>query len=191
MKRTKCIIITLIFCLMAFTPVFVYAEAYHISDTDMNIQIDDSLWYVFTRDNIMNNPELDEIGLSYDTTYDILYNNEAYLYAVLFYDSGEFTELFVRKKPIDSGMVNLSNYDNDDVLELAEGLAKRQNANDFTVYENQYKFAKLEYTDSNLGYYVCEFATVVNKDNYTFTFQSASQFNDSEYVEIKIGRAHV
>lgn len=185
MKRSICVIMTLIFCLSVFMPISVYAETYHLGGTDMSIQVDDSSWYVFTRDNIKNNLELDELEISYDSMHDILYNNEAYMDAILLYDDGEYVELFVRKRTMDSGIVNLSNYNNEEVLELAEGLAKKQNADDYSVYENQYKFAKLEYIDSNLGYYICEYVTCVNKDNYTFTFQSTSQFSDSEYDEME------
>ena len=185
MMRTKCIIMTIIFCFMMFMPISVYAETYHLGGTDMSIQVDDSSWYVFTRDNIKNNSELDELEISYDSMYDILYNNEAYMDAILLYDDGKYVELLVRKRTMDSGIVNLSNYNNEEVLELAEGLAKRQDADDYSVYENQYKFAKLEYIDSNLGYYICEYVTCVNKDNYTFTFQSTTQFSDSEYDEME------
>jgi len=185
MKKSICIIIAVIFCLMVLMPISVFAETYHLGGTDMSIKVDDSSWYVFTRDNIKNNSELDELEISYDSMYDILYNNEAYMDAILLYDDGEYVELFVRKRIMDSGIVNLSNYGNEDVLELAKGLAERQNAEDYSVYENQYKFAKLEYVDSKLGYYICEYVTCVNKDNYTFTFQSTSQFSDSEYDEIE------
>lgn len=186
MKQRKFILTTAICCLlMLFSIITVGAETYHLGDTDMSIRVDDSSWYVFTRDNIKNNSELDELDISYDSMYDILYNNEAYMYAILLYDDGEYVELFVRKRAIDSGMANLSNYSEKDALELAKGLAKRVNAEEYSVYENQYKFAKLEYVDSNLGYYMCEFFTVVNKDNYTFTFQSTSPFVDTEYEEIE------
>lgn len=186
MKQRKLILTTAICCLlMLFSIITVGAETCHLGDTDMSIHVDDSSWYVFTRDNIKNNSELDELDISYDSMYDILYNNEAYMYAILLYDDGEYVELFVRKRAIDSGMANLSNYSEKDALELAKGLAKRVNAEEYSVYENQYKFAKLEYVDSNLGYYMCEFFTVVNKDNYTFTFQSTSPFVDTEYEEIE------
>ena len=151
----------------------------------MSISVDDTVWYVFTRDNIKNNSELEELGITYDTMHDILHNNEAYMDAILYYENGEYTELFVRKRALDTGIANLSNYKDSEVLELAKELAKKQGANTYSVYENQYKFAKLEYVDSNLGYYICEFVTCVNKDNYTFTFQSTSQFTDEEYAEIE------
>jgi hypothetical protein len=166
-------------------PIITYAETYNLGGTDMSISVDDTMWYVFTRDNIKNNSELEELGITYEAMYEILHNNEAYMDAILYYENGEYTELFVRKRALDTGIANLSNYKDSEVLELAKELAKKQGANTYSVYENQYKFAKLEYVDSNLGYYICEFVTCVNKDNYTFTFQSTSQFTDEEYAEIE------
>jgi hypothetical protein len=171
-------------CVAAFLPITAYAQTYHLSDTDMSISVDDTIWYVFTRDNIENNAELGELGITYDAMADILYDNQAYMDAILIYDDGEYIELFVRKKALDSGVANLSNYKDEEVLELAEELAKKYGAENYSAYENPYIFAKLEYVDANYGYYICEFDTVVNKDNYTLTFQSTSQFTDWEYEEI-------
>lgn len=150
----------------------------------MSIRVDDSLWYIFTRDNIKNNPELDELEIPYDEMYNILYSNEAYMDAFLLYEDGEFTEFFVRMRPLEDGIVNLSNYEDSKALELAEGLAEKQGADIYSVYKNQYKFAKMEYIDSNLGYHICEFCTIVNGDVYVFTFQASSVFSDWEYEEI-------
>lgn len=185
MKRNICILLSIILSITIFLPITTYAETYNLGGTDMSISVDDTVWYVFTRDNIKNNSELDELGISYDAMYDILHNNEAYMDAILYYEDGEYVELFVRKRALDTGVANLSNYKNSEVLELAKELAKKQGAETYSVYENQYKFAKLEYIDSNYGYYICEFVTCVNKDNYTFTFQSTSQFTDEEYAEIE------
>lgn len=185
MKRTMRILLSIILCFSAISPIITYAETYNLGGTDMSISVDDTVWYVFTRDNIKNNSELEELGITYEAMYEILHNNEAYMDAILYYENGEYTELFVRKRALNTGIANLSNYKDSEVLELAKELAKKQGANTYSVYKNQYKFAKLEYVDSNLGYYICEFVTCVNKDNYTFTFQSTSQFTDEEYAEIE------
>lgn len=185
MKRTMRILLSIILCFSALLPIITYAETYNLGGTDMSISVDDTVWYVFTRDNIKNNSELEELGITYEAMYEILHNNEAYMDAILYYENGEYTELFVRKRALDTGIANLSNHKDSEVLELAKELAKKQGANTYSVYKNQYKFAKLEYVDSNLGYYICEFVTCVNKDNYTFTFQSTSQFTDEEYAEIE------
>lgn len=185
MKRRIGILTTIALVFMVLLPVSVHAATYSLSETDMSIDVDNSLWYVFTRDNIKDNSELKELGISYNTMYDILYTNEAYMDALLLYEDGGYVEFFVRKRPLDTGVVNLSNYEDKDVLDFAKALAKKQGAKTYSVYENQYKFAKLEYYDSNYNYYLCEFYTVVNKENYTFTFQKPSQYTDAEYAEIK------
>ncbi len=185
MKRYLHILTTVLLCLAMLCPMVAEALTYQLSDTDISLQVDDTKWYVFTRDNIENNPELEELGISYETIYDILYDNSVYMDAILFYEDGDYVELFVRKKAIDSGVANLSNYENEEVLEFAEEVAKKQKAEDYSVYENDYKFAKLDYVDSTLNYHICEYITLVNKENYTLTFQSTSPFVDSEYDEMK------
>ena len=185
MKRTTIVLLSVVLFLVAFLPITTYAETYNLAGTDMSISVDDTVWYVFTRDNIKNNSELEELGITYDAMHDILHNNEAYMDAILYYEDGEYVEFFVRKRALDTDIANLSNYKNSEVLELAKELAKKQGAEKYSVYESQYKFARSEYIDSNYGYYVCEYVTIVNKDNYTLTFQSPSQFNDQEYAEIE------
>ena len=185
MKRTMRILLSIILCFSALLPIITYAETYNLGGTDMSISVDDTVWYVFTRDNIKNNSELEVLGITYDTKHDILHNNEAYMDAILYYEDGEYVEFFVRKRALDTGIAILSNYKDSEVLELAKELAKKQGAETYSVYENQYKFAKLEYIDSNYGYYICEYVTIVNKDNYTLTFQSTSQYTDEEYAEIE------
>jgi hypothetical protein len=70
-----------------------------VGETDMNIEIDDTAWYVFTRNNLMDNPELDDLGVSYDYMYDLMYDNGIYLDAIILYsDSDEYLELFLRNK---------------------------------------------------------------------------------------------
>ncbi len=182
MKRQACIFISIVLCLVLNTTA--YAKTYNLSDTDMSISMNDTEWYVFTRDNIENNPELEECGISYESMYDILYSNSAYMDAVLLYEDGGYTELFIRKATTDTDIINLTDYNNEDVMELAKILASdHDDVDDYSVYENNYKFARLEYIDS--GYYICEFYTVINKEIYTLTFQSPSQFADREYDEIK------
>ena len=185
MKRTMSIFLSIVLYFSALLPITTYAETYNLGGTDMSISVDDTVWYVFTRDNIKNNSELEKLGITYAAMYDILHNNEAYMDAILYYENGEYTELFVRKRALDTGIANLSNYKDSDVLELAKELAKKQGAEKYSVYASQYKFARAEYFDSNYGYYICEYVTIVNKDNYTLTFQSTSQFTNEEYAEIE------
>lgn len=163
-------------------PLTAQARTFDLAETDISLNIDDTHWYVFTRDNIENNSELEELGLSYNDMHDILYNNKAYVDAIVFYENGEYIEFTVRKTSNDS-IVNLSNYDDDMVLTLAKELAEKNNVKTYTLYESQYKYINLDYPSS--GMYLCEYITVVNGENYTLTFQSPKPYTDVEYNEIK------
>lgn len=66
-------------------PLGVSATTFDLNDTDMSIEFDEDIWYVFTPDNIKDNAELDELGISYEYMVETFQTNEAYLDAVLFY----------------------------------------------------------------------------------------------------------
>lgn len=183
MKRNLCIILTFLLCLGVLFPISASAETFKLSNTDISLDVDTELWYVFTRDNIENNPELDELDIPYDTMYNNFHTNGVYMDALLILDDSNYVELFIRKKELNSKVANLSNYDDDEVMDLATELAETQGAKDYSVYEDDYKFAKLEYIDA--GMYLCEYVTIVNKDNYTLTFQSTTPYTDAEYEEIE------
>lgn len=156
------------------------ASNFYVDGNDVRMNIDDSEWYVFTRENIYNNYELDELSISYDYLYDFMHNNSVYMDAILWYNDSDYIELFVRKAKFEK-IVNLSNYSDDDVLEIAEGLAGKHNTSDYGVFENQYKFIELKYYES--GFNIKEYCTVVNGYNYTFTFQSNFSMGYKEYNE--------
>ena len=79
-----------LFLILFMFPLIVDAKTYSISDTDITVELDEKVWYVFTRDNIENNPELDELEISYDDIYSIMYNNNIYLDAVLYYEDDDY-----------------------------------------------------------------------------------------------------
>ena len=178
MKRSFCLLLVLLICLVL--PVSVFAETFTLSDTDMSIDFDTSSWYVFTRDNLENNPELEELELTYDEMHSLLYDNSAYLNAALALSADDYIELFIRKNAQTTGVANLTNYSKKEVQEFATALAEQQNTQVYSVYQNQYNFAKLEYKDANVGVFVYEFYTIVNKQNYTFTFQSETEFTEEK-----------
>lgn len=181
MKKIFTIVVIIMCCLLAF-PATAYARNYNVAETDLSFDINDTYWYVFTRDNLENNSELSELGVSYDAMYSIMNENMAFVDAVLYYDTGDSIELLVRKTKVDQ-MANLSNYDDDDVLEVAEAFAEKVDSSNYSIYQTQYKFVKLDYTDS--GFFLCEYVTVVNGESYTFTFQASKPFVEEEYDEIE------
>lgn len=180
MKRRIFILASIILCLLLCSPLSAFAESYSPSDTDITIEFDKSQWYVFTRDNIKDNPELEELGTNYDNAYKALYDNNAYVDALLFYEDGTFIELFVRMKKADTFVANLSNYDNEEVMKYSKELAKLVNTQTYSVYEALHKYAYMEYEDTSLNQYLLQYTTVVNKDIYSISIQSANPFDDSQ-----------
>lgn len=173
-----------ILILVAVFPVTAYATVFSMSDTDIHITIDDSRWYVFTRDNIKDNPELEALGVSYDYLNGIFVDNNAYLDAILIQSTDSFMELLIRKNPMSNGAVNMANYSEKEIMELAEQLAEQQNVEDYSIYETGQPFIRMDYHGAEHGYYLCEFITFVNKESYTLTFQSLTPYTDSDYQEI-------
>lgn len=168
-------------CCLSLFSITAFARSYNLSDTDMNIDIDDSEWYVFTRDNILNNSELEDLGITYDYMNDLFLNNKVYVDAMLIYDD-ESMELFVRKTGIDK-IVSLSNYEDDEVLSFAKTLAEKRSIEEYKLYKTDYTFVEFEYTDT--GFYIREFLTVVNGENYTLTFQSEAPFSPLFYQKME------
>ena len=95
MKKIKYLILL---ALTLILPITVNAQRYYPEGTDLNIWIDDTKWYVFTRDNLYNNPELDDLGITYEYLYNFMHDNYVYLDGALFYDDDDNLELFIRKK---------------------------------------------------------------------------------------------
>ena len=176
-------VLGLIALLLVFIPIVTNAKTYNVDD-DMSINIEDDNWYVFTRDNIKNNKELDELGITYDYMNDLFTNYHIYLDATIFYGKNNFIELLVRKKEVDE-VKNLTNYSNEEIMEFALELAKKTGSTDYKIYENDYKFVESKYLDKEVGYYILEYSTVVNGTNYTITVQKTSKFNASEEKNIK------
>lgn len=179
-----------VFCCLCFLCVgAVSATEFSLGETDMSLTINDDLWYVFTRNNVAGNPELEELGLTEEQANDIFLENMAYMDAVLYYDDGSFLEVFVRKTSPDNGPANLSNYEDSEVQEFAEALAegRGREAAEHSVYKTQYKFACLEYQETLSGndYYILEYCTIVNRESYTITAQSFAPFTEWERAEIE------
>ena len=127
-----------LFVILLLMPISVYATSFKLRGTDMNISFDESNWYVFTPDNILNNEELEELGISYEYMVDSFNNNEAYLDAILFFlDSDDYIEVFVRKTKVDD-INNFSNYSKEAIEVFGQAFIEEHNIDKYEVYQNDY-----------------------------------------------------
>lgn len=166
------------------SPISVYAKTYTVWGTDISLVIDDSEWYVFTRDNLYGHSGLEELNITENWVYNFMQKNYMYLYGILVdkEDMNSGMELLVRKTTTDE-VDNLSNCSDMEVMEVAEIMAKQKNTNVYDVYKNEHKFTYLNYKD--IGYNIIEYFTVMNGDCYTITVQKNADFTSLDKSKIK------
>lgn len=172
MKNLKKLLFVFLLAIVVL-PKEVFASSFKI-DENMTISIDDSIWYVFTRDNIVNNAEMEALGLSYDYMNNFFISNNAYLDALLVYqDSGDYIDLVVRKVKSDS-MVNSNNYSDEQLLNTAKTLIS--NPTKLEVYQkNGYKYVYAMYT--SMGHSMASYIIYVNGYSYGINLQKNSDLD--------------
>ena len=175
----KLLFIVILFLLF---PLTILAKPYNI--VDLTVDIDDNDWYVFTRDNIKDNNELDALGITYEYMNTFFLSNSAYLDAVTVVSDNEYLEAFVCIKDVES-KYNLHKFSNDDLKELeSDFVAKQPNSTDHYIYvTDKYKYVYIMYPDSNL--YVIDYYTVINGKGYTIKFQKPTSFSENDKAIIK------
>ena len=178
----KKILKTLIILLLVMVVSPVMAKEFTISSTDIKVNLDDSKWYVFTRDNIKNNKQLKEFGISEEYMNSTFTKGNMYLDAIKFTSNTELIELFVMKKQVEK-VKNLSKYSDSDVKDVAKEIAKKENTSDYKIFKTDYKYVYTKYTDS--GKQIMDYYTVVNGYGYTIKLQSDKAFTSDQQKEME------
>lgn len=166
--------------LLLLFPLAVTAQTYQI-DEYMKIDMNDN-WYTFTRTNLKNNKQLEDLNITYDYLNNFMNKNSVYLDALKKESKTEdMIEFFVRIKKADIN--NLSNYDDDFVKEVAKQLQNKTNASEYDIYKNNYKYAYIKYKDQGLN--IIQYYTVINKKGYNIQFQKQNDFTKEDQEEFK------
>ena len=152
-------------------PLMVSAVSVDVPSADMSLNIPDE-WYVFTRENIENNPDLDELDLTYEFMNELMNENDMYVDA--FDDEEEFIVSVVDVEDVG----NLNDYFDSEIEDLAVEIQSIAGADSYELYENDYKFIYLEYMDA--GYYIINYYTIIADRAYTFTIQKETEFTSAE-----------
>lgn len=183
-KRIISILLALI-CVIALAPIKAQAATFNLENTDMSIYMDEEMWYVFTRENIKDNPELSELGITYDKINTFFQENNAYMYAMLIYKDGQYLEMFVQKQKTNTGIVNLTTLPEAELVEFAQKCTEQRNISTYYICNTDYKYVNLEYQDTKTQKYIWEFVTVVNQDEYIIIFSTTQPFAVNEYSEME------
>ena len=178
----KKIIKVLIAIVLVITVSPVTAKEYTISNTDIKIDMDDSVWYVFTRDNIKDNKQLKEFGITEDYMNSTMEKGDIYLDSIKFKEKNELLELFVMKKPVEK-VKNMSKYSDKELTSIAKDVATKEKTTDYKIHKTDYKYIYTKYSDS--GKEIIDYYTVINGYGYTIKLQTDTKFTTAEETELK------
>lgn len=158
-------------------PTIVFAKNYDITSQKLHIDFNDD-WTVFTRENLENNPYLDDFNLTYDYLNKLFYDNDIFIDAIY---QDKSIEMFLRVKSVQD-INNISNYNDEKLDNLASTLAKKVKASKYYVLKNDYNFIVTEYKDAD--YNILSYYTIVNSKGYTFSVQSKNEITDTNKEHI-------
>ena len=178
MKKILCFILFL-----TLFPLAISAKTY--SALDATVNLDETKWNVFTPSNIKDNPELEELGLTYEYMDNLFKTSNMYLDAVLFdtEDQNNTMELFIiaKKTTIKS---NLHKYSDKDMKNIEKEIIKDTVSSSHDIYSvNNYKYVYMYYVDQGLN--ICDYYTVINGYVYTIKIQKVNAFTESDKTIIK------
>lgn len=169
----------LLLLLLFVIPISVSAKEY--SAVDLTIDFDDSKWYVFTRDNIKDNAELEELGITYEYANNLFLSNYLYLDAALVYEDGDSSntlESFIIIKDTTLER-NLHTYSIKEIQGLEDELIKGYDVSEHGIYSfNNYKYVYMEYKDKGLN--IIDYFTAINGKMYTIKLQKQNKFTSEE-----------
>ena len=185
MKRFLIVLLCFI-CLIFCFPTTAYAWGYSLKDTELTVFVDDEHWYVFTRDNLYNNSELDDLGFTAEQVNQFFEGNNAYLDAMRVYEDGHWDEFIILINDTDL-VNNLSSCDEAEIDAIAQNILNDLELSKYNIYPTEkYQFIQFDYFDTAYDHYVYEFVTIFNNRLYSFIFKSPQQFSSSIYTEFAI-----
>ena len=161
---------------------FVSAETYDLSEIDVKIDFDKD-WLVFTRYNLDDFSYDEEVGSTKENLENFFNQYSAYIDAI---PIDTRYELVLRVGNGQTGINNLTNYNDDSLKETAKEMGKKTNSDKYDIYNNgTYKFVTVEYFDSQTNYNIVAYYTVINTKGYTFQIQKEGTITDSDKLEFK------
>ena len=162
--------------MLILIPLSIKAEEYDVKSANMKITFPDD-WYVFTRENVENNKNLEAVEVDAEYMNKFFNSNSAYIDAI---KSG--TE-FVLRTSENVDFASLSDYPDEKVEEVASDMGAINKTKDYKVYTNKYKY--IVFTNKLGDYYMNVYSTVINSKWYTYTIQKKSDFTADEVTETR------
>lgn len=177
MRKLLFVVVLFLLC-----PIIVFGENFEIKEYGITMSFDKN-WDVFTRESDRNDYFLVKYDLDYDLLQENLKDNLIYLYAINERDDDSEIEFMVitnGKKVEISRPMNLEEF-----KKYASLIAEKRNAENYKIYESNYKYITYDYIDEAAKLYFVEYALFIDYRCYFFTFRKATPFIDDEMTQIE------
>ncbi len=173
MKKVLFIIVLFMVC-----PIVVFGKTYEIKDYGITISFDKN-WDIFTRESDRNTYFLAKYNLDYDLLQNNLKDNLIYLYAINKIDDDSNIEFLV----ITTG--EKVEFTEEEFEMLASLLIEEMGAEDYEIYESNYKYIKYDYFNENVDLYCVDYFLYIDSIGYFFTARKESEFTDDEISQVE------
>ena len=177
MKKLLFVVVLFLLC-----PVIVFGENFEIKEYGITMSFDKN-WDVFTRESDRNDYFLVKYDLDYDFLQNSLKRDMIYLYAINEIGNDTKIELFIMTNGNKADAARPMNLE--EFKEYASMLAKKYGADDYEIYENNYKYIKYDYYDENVDLYCSEYFLYIDSIGYFFTARKEVPFKDEEIAQIE------
>lgn len=170
-------------------PIIVKANMFKVPDTDIVINIDEDIWTVLTRYDINDKSLLDEYGISYDEIRRTFFDNDIYLYAYAFWDEemNYPIDIYISKSTNQNMINDLRNLTEEELTSIANNYLTGKNNSYYDFYRNEYEniyYDYIFYTYEENGYYLGDYYTIINGNDYHYVFQSTIPFDEERIKSI-------
>lgn len=167
----------LLLIVMVFMPLFVFAKEYEIDNIGVKLSINDD-WYVFTRDNYINNANLAKFNIDENYMKNFFYNNKAYLDAV---PSNLSYDFIISITTENLEMTNLSNYPSSMIEKYTKDVVNGLQDAKYSIDDSgKIKYMIISFYDNNNKLYLYRYYTVFDNKGYSFHIQKSTELTDEE-----------
>ena len=162
-------------------PVICFAKEYQVDDINLKVGIPDD-YIVLTRDNLKDNSDMKELGISEE--YMVSAMNLGNIYLDIIAKDISY-EILVIVPKIDIAMNTLANVSDSMLKEVLEAMKEKTGATIGSVYKSNYNYTMVEYYDSKMNYNIVNYYTVVNAKGYNIQLQKKGTITEEEKNNLK------
>ena len=170
----------IIILVLFLVPFGVNATTYETKD--FSIDIDDNEWIVITRDNVDNNNQIKDLGLSPSDTKQMMERNNIYLDAIKSENNDNYSELRLIVSQIEgnTNLKHLHEAEDDVVSGYGDGIKEGAGISTYDVITTSdgYKYIFVEYSIN--GNWFESYFTIINYDSYSISVKKNKEFTLEE-----------